>query len=697
MPSFRDLADAIPQLDAKTPVAALPAGISRPMDRDPVYVEPTLTVREGDPQAARAILVAAPAAVGKSMFAKALAADRGALLWNLGEFPVGSGSFLGKLTESHGIGALAGVTEAVSGGEYCVVFDALDEGYSLARSDNFEAFLSDFAKQIRLLEPTRPAVVMCGRTDTIELTSLLLAEAGLDTCVMTLDFFSPEAARDFVDVQLDRWEHAAHRQFRAPFEQARDSLFNRIQAAVSTENAEGGIDAPSFLGYAPVLVALAGYLEVGNYQALAHRLDDGMQPGSEGREGLWAFLRDIVVDLLLREQPILVDKLPAHVRDAIPADRLGQLYSPEEQCARLLARAARSPAPPVDLPASVLPEYEESVAGTLSEHPFVGTGPEGFASVVFRDYVLGRALAEQDDAAVARGLAGSRAFKPSPLLVRFFVECLGDSPTLPIDAGDLSILYSSAHAEEVGDARASLTVEQAENGLSAGIITARGDLIEFIIGPTEDRRMSLGRRLARSDISAPDWTIVFGPGGAEAVIGPDVTISCDRISVIAASLRLEARGADDVVTWKARCIEHDVGEFQLTGADRERFRLVVAEQPAYPWTGFLATDNSATDGHEPALDDAVRELKKLATRFKPGPVSGNAPALPVKIMNVLAARERVSPELYDYAVETGLITIVGKVCLINPQQFGMNIVDIRQRRLTPAVEDYLAGYLRSRQ
>jgi len=97
------------------------------------------------------------------------------------------------------------------------------------------------------------------------------------------------------------------------------------------------------------------------------------------------------------------------------------------------------------------------------------------------------------------------------------------------------------------------------------------------------------------------------------------------------------------------------------------------------------------------ISDAVRELKKLVTRFKPGPVSGGAPALPTKILEVLVARGRVSPDMYDYAVETGLITVAGKAFLLHPQQFGMNIVDLRERRPTPAAREYLAGYLRSRE
>ena len=631
------------------------------------------------------------------MFAEALAADRGAPLWDLGKFPVGSGSFLGKLTETHGISALPTVTAALSVGDYCVVFDALDEGYSLARSDNFEAFVVDLAKQVRDLAPGRAAIVACGRTDTVDVTRLLLEDSALTVCVMRLDFFSPDSARQFIDVQLDNAEprHTAHRQYRAPFEDARDALFQRVEAAIGADDDTSGVNASSFLGYAPVLVALAGYLTVGNYQALSQHLKRDARFMSIETSGLWSFLRGIVVDLLEREQGKLVNNLPPEVQSAIPRSRRSDLYSPREQCSRLLARAAGSPAPTVDIPAAVLPDYEKAVNETLGEHPFVGEGSKGFASVVFRDYVLAEALTTGRDATVARGLAQSRGFQPSPLLVRFFIEAVGDRGTPEIVPDDLDLLYASANTEELGDARASLTIEQSQGRLDIEIIAARGDLLTFVVPNMPESRLAFGTRLARSDIHAPDWTVGLGRSGAEAVVGPGVTITCSHLVVSALSLRIEARTSDEAVTLEAARVGHEAAEFHLAGAERDRLRLFVEEQPAYPWASYVSNGIGPGGGADERIEDAVRELKKLATRFKPGPVAGNAPALPTKIMEVLVARGRVSADMHSYALETGLITVDGKITSLHPQQFGMNIVDLKERRLTPAVEDYLAAYVRS--
>ena len=276
--------------------------------------------------------------------------------------------------------------------------------------------------------------------------------------------------------------------------------------------------------------------------------------------------------------------------------------------------------------------------------------------------------------------------------MRFYVECLGESQSQRIEPDDLDILYASAHAEEIGMDRASLTVEQTDLGLDIEIVTAGGDLLEFNVAEASRMQLAVGAHLARSDIYAPDWTVVVGRGGAEAIIGPALTIECERIVVSAASLRIDARSEGDAVTWHAQRVEHDAGEFDLSGASRKVLRIVATEPPGYPWSGFLSKDDGRV-GDDHAIDEAVRQLKRLVTRFKPGPVSSNDPALPMKIVDVLAARRRISPEMYKYGVETGLITVVGKVCLLHPQQFGMNIVDLRERRVTPAIREFLAGYL----
>jgi hypothetical protein len=692
MTSFRDLADKLSAGGDEPLADPLPAGIVGRPDRPTAFTEPTLSVRSGDLEGAQVVLVAAPAAVGKSAFANALAADRKAPLWNLGRFPVGSGTFLGKLTEAHGIAALSSVTQKMSGGRYCLILDALDEGYSLARSDNFEAFVSDMGKQLSDLDPPGPTVVACGRTDTADLCAMFLEEAGVPTVVMALDFFDEETAIVFIDRQLDASGHEAHRRHRGPFEEARDGLFRRMREALATRgDGSDDLDAQSFLGYAPVLIALSEYLKVGDYQALSRELDRGAT--GDGGEGLWAFLTGIIEDLLIREQPKLIQNLPSDVRGRLTTDDLERLYSPAEQCDRLLARAADADPPQIDLDPAILPGYEQSVDETIGEHPFVGSGPDGFASVVFRDYVLGRAIVTRRGAEDARRIARSPSFRASPLLLRFAKECAAEVPP-SVDSGDIEILYASAYAEDgVTDAGASLTVDQRAGGLNVEIGTPTGDLVEFAVDESVPAPLRLGPNLRRADIVIPDWPVEIGPAGAEAVVGPDATIECRELRVTASSLRVASRDASEPVILSAISLSNTSADFHLAGADRDRLKVVSDQPSGYPWSGYVVEGVDVPKAGQTEIATAFRDLKNLTTRFKPGPVKGRAPTLPKAILEVLVDKGRISRQMAEFAEQSGLVVVDGQSCFLHPQQFGMNVVDIRAQRLTEAVEAFLRDFL----
>ena len=280
-------------------------------------------------------------------------------------------------------------------------------------------------------------------------------------------------------------------------------------------------------------------------------------------------------------------------------------------------------------------------------------------------------------------------------MLRFVKECASGQPA-EIDAADIDVLYASAHAEDgAGDAGATLSVDQGGSGLEVEIGTPTGDLIEFAAPHQSPGEIRLGPQLRRADIFAPDWSVVVGPPGAEAVIGPDVTITCSDLSVASSSLRIGSRDASDPVIWIAGSVTHSLGDFHLAGADHDRLKIAVENQPQYPWTGFVSTDLVSDEPEEVAIANAFRDLKNLATRFKPGPVAGKAPALPTAIIEVLVARGRVSKEMYGFAGASGLVTRDGRSSLLHPQQFGMNIVDIRSQRLTPEVESFLRDFIES--
>jgi hypothetical protein len=257
------------------------------------------------------LLIEAPAAVGKSMLAEEISYRTGASLWNLGAFHVGDDTFIGRIGKCFGDELYSTIMKRLAQGDFLVILDALDEGRLLAGDDNFLPFLTTLAE--RLKEPRqRPCVIILGRADSIELALLTFDER---TCAhLEIEFFEREAANDLVAKQLDslcasRSLAPLHRQHRGAFAKARDAFFERAAEVLGArpKGAEISWNNPavrSFLGYAPVLVAVAEYLvtveEARDYGVLEEKLHRTQV--SAGPTAAWELFGKTLDRILEREQ-----------------------------------------------------------------------------------------------------------------------------------------------------------------------------------------------------------------------------------------------------------------------------------------------------------------------------------------------------------------------------------------------------------
>src|SRR6266508_599169 len=69
-------------------------------DSRPEFVEPPLSLDPGGLDESKAVVVSAPAAVGKTMLAEHLALNTGGSLWDLGQFHVGNNFAVGTLAQA---------------------------------------------------------------------------------------------------------------------------------------------------------------------------------------------------------------------------------------------------------------------------------------------------------------------------------------------------------------------------------------------------------------------------------------------------------------------------------------------------------------------------------------------------------------------------------------------------------------------
>jgi hypothetical protein len=376
----------------------------------PAFVEPALRTIQGDPFAARAIVVAAPGAVGKSTFARTLGAVTSSVLVDLARTELlGGNFFVGGIANPFGVPALTEVAQ----GRLGLIVDAPDEAQLRSGAEGFTAGLSDLGRIVRQAGAL-PATLF-GRSAAAEEAWLVLDEAGLDPCLMEIDFFDEAKALQYIERKLPVVADRRPRS-RAAYARHPESFRNLAIATRTKLIGTPGGDDPRFAGYAPVLDAVCSYAvedESLNPQARIAQLS---------AEGPVALIAEIACAILKREQGKLLEQLREEVGlDGVDASAL---YSPEEQLARLAAVLIGGPAP--TSPSFEKPEvrraYDRMIADFAPQHPFLDARSEP-SNAAFAAYLLVWAMTSGAAAEAARRALIAR---PVSVLVCYSIStCCG--------------------------------------------------------------------------------------------------------------------------------------------------------------------------------------------------------------------------------------------------------------------------------
>jgi hypothetical protein len=351
----------------------LPSGVRLPLEgtassyvqtpeHKPSFVAPTLTsvwLPETKPSI---VLVSARGAVGKTTFAGELASRTGAHLWPLGKFQVGHQFLEGALATAYGDENYSRVARELREGKRLVVLDGLDEARLHSGERNFDAFLDSLISRFRQ-SGDRPSLLVLGRPLAAAFTANRLFDENISFEWYEIDYFDRPSADRFIENYLDQGTHKPQRGTnRNNFEVARNTLFNWLEAGVPT-----GVDHKSLTGYAPVLLFVARLLDIGNPYAQVQQLEQ-----QADRKLPAAPLTKIALGILQRDTTKVVEDM----RNDDPlkiAYQKAAVWSPDEQCIRLLAKRAGyelGSRPPAGLPDNFRAEYEEKVEGWLGDHPF---------------------------------------------------------------------------------------------------------------------------------------------------------------------------------------------------------------------------------------------------------------------------------------------------------------------------------------
>jgi hypothetical protein len=678
------------------------------------------------PKSPRVLIISAAGAVGKSMLARSLAAARCAPIWDLAKSGVvGVNSLQGALLNAMGLAGYATFSNAVAKGQALLVIDALDEGRVKTNEAGFEALISDISKFA--VGTSLPSVVLLGRTQVSEFAWIVLETLGVSTALYSIDPFPREDAYRYIDLAISTsFRDAATRieGYRTAYEGARGILFEQLARALSADDNSNAAAEQFFLGYAPVLDAIAVLLaKEQNFERLKQELLKYESQGVPTRSRGLLLVQHVIERILQREHEEKLAKLiqPALANDA---HKYGwssweRLYTPQEQCERLLRHILKLPIQPKgDLPPAISAAYEKQIATWLSEHPFLRDGVY-FANVVFEGYLLSRGLAE--DLAQARRpaeqYARSSVARPNRLLADFYFTRLPQNPLVPHE--HLGILYDSFQAAETDQLHVRMTIdgvdpEDVEADSTNADATGEFEFLssknwgegESTISVPLEFRLTLppgatllfSRYLRDVEIVVP-CSVRLESHSEDIRIGPAVSIRAQKLELLARRLTVEkdtsgkaAIYANSSVLLDSESCEHLIAEVPTTYGE---LKVRWPGSSSYPWTQFSSVPDRSRKA-TPEQHEVYRRFRRIATTFR-SHGRGRLARYKGKIEHRRVLKGQLGERLLEQLVADGVLTLEGRLYYWDDGQaekhLGVSWSHLKAWQSPPALDAYLRTFL----
>jgi hypothetical protein len=678
-------------------VAAANPRFVAPLFREEIQLVPSHT---------SAILLTAPAALGKSTVASELAHRLNAPLLDLSRFQVGDGFIEGTIAKAYGRRQLGEVLDSVENGSMAIVFDALDEGEIRAGAHNFDAFMDDLCSLCQH-ERSKPTILLLARAETAILAELYFQEHDVAFASYVIDYFDEAGARQYLSLWLDdvntrvrQADRAWHHEYEAKFTEATNLLFETLSQAVAGNSSDTSWDndnVRSFLGYAPVLSALAEFLRVRNYNQVCQNLKDSpLWLGAH--QSAWQVLAGIVQSLINREH----DKLVSNIRPKLlaAAEGLGfedwdSLYAIDEQMTRVLARVLNLNIPeplPLSLPGQLRDPYEDAVDLLLPQHPFLSD--RGFTSVVFEEFLYARALELGPDwlrDALRQRLRQSDHL-PSSLLAYFMLESTSERPN--IHADDVSVLCNSvlAGARKAGEVQMAILAYDSEVTGWVWAAESPDRNVVFRIDQIENG-LTFWRRLSYCMVDAPTLDVKLH-ADQEFRIGPGVFIDSASLEIIASEFRVETGqppGYVIVLTANAFTDGGTAPRIRVFGAGK---LMVYWPNLIFPWVAYLAEIEGVLE-NDSTVAELYQHLRRILRGFRGSESLGGIGRSTQYIDAVAVGRGQMANSLRDHLVETGLLRRQASRYVLDTEMaaaLGLSFTDLRGNRIPDLTRKYLSDF-----
>lgn len=711
-------------------IDALPHGTDLPLDPDadpalerhtanPAFVRPPIQ-REGEhpDQLPPIIVVSAPGAVGKSELARYIAVEKACHVWNLAKLTVGSNTFRGTLARSFDPGEYSNLVRDFGAGRVLFVLDAFDEAEIRSGPLQVESFLKEIFGFVK--DAPQPCVVMFARSSTaqnmiawLELLAGDEEDTRLRHATFSINYFLKQQAEKFVMESLSRGDQRGVESNRGVYHRLLNRVFEEFYTAnhADAETAWKSQVVRSFLGYAPVLQAIASFIieEPGdNPLPVLNRLENDSNGTRIGAQ----LTCDIMDALLEREQGKLVERLKQTQEDKLEArgwDNWYTLYTPVEQLKRifLYLKGSRDQAIAIDhalaeVPPWLVEDYQEALRNFLPTHPFIVE--KRFAGPAFHDYTFARLLHAghhlYNDVRVSWGkalLEGS-GYVPSPLFALLY-ERLHDG----IAYGDLlGYLYESALAQR-GFSQEPLTVVIPADDPGAGfdhhfrMIDDDDDGIDasfrLRIISGEQHPITFHRRLAHAEIEVTGM-LVLGQSDLSFELS-DVQITCEKLLLHANTVMIRNYKEGENVSIRAASYRHTPMLVRVECLKEERVSITWPDGQEHPWSAYYRPSQTYDS---PEMEEAAATLRRLLPLFRKHGRDDYARQHEL-IDNVAVGQNPMRRDMRDFLLERGIMEKKPFLYILHMrslEQYGINWYAARFGDITEASKPFIREFFQWR-
>lgn len=615
------------------------------------FLPPDLKRTGAEPSEPRVVLISAPAAVGKTSLARALSSMSGNAVWDLALVSMGTYFFTGTLSELHSSADYPRVESDLRQGLSCLILDALDEAYAAVGSQGVQVA---FDNLVRLLgtgpsSSGRPSAVILGRVDTMDEAASLLSERSVSFSRYDVAFFDEDQARRFVQQKI------ADRTGRPPLREYDNFLDRFNQDVCAALQSESWADAESFLGYAPVLDALATFYDRDdrNPMRVLARFGD-----SSATPPIWELFASVIEGVLDRE----TDKLSARfgAGDSRRIEFARRTYSREVQCELLLADQFDDVLLnfPDNGESDWLIELNEQVERVAAEHPFLNRKNSlnpllRFTNAAFRDYALVRIMPETGVGNIDRlaALWKEPTVVPSPVLARLLFALTPEQTSIPSEL--LSFALDSQFAS-FENTTLNVAVEATEADESIALVTLE---VGAVPARTLQTRATSGpaligvRGLRGTTVQAPSSSISLGAGYRDFVLGPDVSIRCRVLEAEATGIRVRAQSGKPVLLQAERVV-----------GSTERLHVVAVDNlhvdvpsVGFPWRQYRVAPENSDEPSPIELQSASMAIRRTISWYRMPSQMGGSLTYPIDGMGDVLRAGRASRTFHSFMLARGYL------------------------------------------